>query len=333
MAPITIFGWAAAAIATNPATLRLLINGSQVRPDFPLPGVAGSWTNFMAVWHSGTNTNATLAVIDTSIVNHGNDFALDDLTFRESTGILAPVPVMLIAPGASWKYLEDGSEPGTGWAVLGYNDNNWKSGTAQFGYGEGDESTVLRSNRTDGSVIQTFYFRKTLVLTNAWALTNAGLGLMRDDGAVVYLNGTEIFRSNMTNGPIYYTNWAMTAVGGADENTFYQTNVPSTGLRNGTNVVAVEIHQAAGNSSDVSFDFWLSAVMHGKPSLTYLRAGSSLEFTWSTFPGGFELESSPALGAGAAWGAESSGSLTNGMNKASIPMTPNGDRFFRLRRP
>ena len=78
--------------------------------------------------------------------------------------------------------------------------------------------------------------------------------VMRDDGAIAYLNGVEIFRNNMPAGPVNYLTGASGAVGGNDEATFFSTNVNPTLLVEGTNVLAVEIHQSGATSSDLSFD-------------------------------------------------------------------------------
>ena len=56
------------------------------------------------------------------------------------------------------------------------------------------------------------------------------LALLVDDGAVVYLNGLEIFRSNMPSGSIGPTTLALTVVGGADETNFFSTAVAPSAL-------------------------------------------------------------------------------------------------------
>jgi hypothetical protein len=48
-------------------------------------------------------------------------------------------------------------------------------------------------------------FRKSFTVTNAAAYTSPIVRARRDDGVVVYLNGTEIFRSNMPTGTVTHT--------------------------------------------------------------------------------------------------------------------------------
>jgi hypothetical protein len=74
---------------------------------------------------------------------------------------------------------------------------------------------------------------------------------------VVYHNGVEIYRTNMPAGTISYGTWALTAVGAPDETAYFETNLTAVNSVIGTNVLAVEIHQNAGNSSDLSFDLEL----------------------------------------------------------------------------
>jgi hypothetical protein len=83
------------------------------------------------------------------------------------------------------------------------------------------------------------------------------LQLKRDDGAVVYLNGTEIARSSMPAGTITSTTLATDA--GGTEGQFFSFTVPASAFVSGTNTLAVEVHQASRSSSDVSFDLGLSS--------------------------------------------------------------------------
>ncbi|MSU35534.1 MAG: hypothetical protein EXS36_10550 [Pedosphaera sp.] len=63
----------------------------------------------------------------------------------------------------------------------------------------------------------------------------------------------------MPTGIITGATLAATAVSDTDESTFATFNIPATYLATGTNLMAVEVHQFAGDSSDVSFDLGLVA--------------------------------------------------------------------------
>jgi hypothetical protein len=244
-----------------------------------------------------------------------------------------PMSRTVVAAHSAWRYLDDGSDPGTAWRWPLFDDSGWSNGLAEFGYGDNDGATPIRGNRQDGTRIQTTYFRKPFVVTNRWALTNLALGVLRDDGAIVYLNGVEIYRGNMNPGPVDYLTWAPVAVGGADETRFFTTNVHPALLLDGTNWLAAEVHQQSVGSTDVSFNLRLTALEWSPPKLSVTAVGSNLILTWPTAPAGFVLESAPSLGPGAAWQLEANGvaGSTNGFDRRVIARNDPA-RFFRLHR-
>src|SRR5207253_2084504 len=91
----------------------------------------------------------------------------------------------------------------------------------------------------------TSYFRHAFNVVDPAAFTNLVLRLLRDDGGIVYLNGIEIFRSNMPTGIVDYLTLAASVVpNGAQESEFFSTRLDPALLVAGSNVLAVEIHQA-----------------------------------------------------------------------------------------
>jgi hypothetical protein len=173
---------------------------------------------------------------------------------------------VFIAENAAWKYHDLGQNLGTAWRSSGYNDSAWASGTAQLGYGDGDEATVVSYGGNTTNRYPTTYFRRSFVNSGA-LLGSLSLGLMRDDGAVVYLNGQEVLRDNMPSTTVTYQTLASGTVGGAAESTFYPFALSPSALVTGTNVMAVEIHQAALDSSDVSFAVRLEGFLTVVPAL------------------------------------------------------------------
>ncbi|HEX5886894.1 MAG TPA: fibronectin type III domain-containing protein [Pyrinomonadaceae bacterium] len=192
----------------------------------------------------------------------------------------------LVPAGATWKYLDNGSDQGTAWRATSFNDSTWPSGPAQLGYGDGDEATTVGFGPDGNNKFITTYFRRAFSVTNASLFTGLTLRLMRDDGAVVYLNGVEVWRSNMPAGTVGFTTLASVAIAGADESTFVQTTISPALLVSGTNVLAVELHQSGGTSSDISFDLQLIG-SDGSASVTrgpYLQMGTpnSTVVRWRT---------------------------------------------------
>ena len=159
----------------------------------------------------------------------------------------------IITYGNTWKYLDKGSNQGTAWRGTSFNDAAWASGAAQLGYGDGDEATIVSYGSNANKKYITTYFRKTISIADASIFNSFALSIKRDDGAVVYINGTERFRTNMPTGTISYTTKASTDAAD-DGNTAQNITLPAGTLITGTNVIAVEVHQRAANSSDLSFD-------------------------------------------------------------------------------
>jgi hypothetical protein len=172
----------------------------------------------------------------------------------------------LIAKGSNWQYLDNGENQGTAWKELNFDAAAWDQGPAQLGYGDNDEATLV-SGGPSGDRFITTYFRHEFNLANPSRFTGLVLDVLRDDGAVVYLNGQELHRENMPASPtlISFDTPASSGVSGANEDAFFTKSftVESSLLREGKNVVAVEIHQSDSASSDISFDLDLRATRPG----------------------------------------------------------------------
>lgn len=166
--------------------------------------------------------------------------------------------ISLISQGASWKYLDNGSNQGTAWRATSFADASWKTGSAQLGYGDGDESTIISFGTSSSRKYVTSYFRRSFNITNINELSNISLRVKRDDGIVLYVNGVERYRNNMPTGTISFNTFAA-ADASDDGNTWFTASLANSSFTSGNNVVAVEIHQRSASSSDVSFDLELNA--------------------------------------------------------------------------
>ena len=165
----------------------------------------------------------------------------------------------------NWKYLYDGSNQGTVWRATGYNDSSWPSGTAELGYGDGDEATTIPIfYSAPNEKAATCYFRREFTATNIGDITNLNVTVEYDDGYAVYLNGTRI-AGNLPVNPsyTYYTSSPI-------EDTIISSGVNTSLLAEGSNVIAVEIHQANPGSSDISFNLEFTATRSATPTPLYL---------------------------------------------------------------
>ena len=175
----------------------------------------------------------------------------------------------LIAAGEIWKFNDRGTNLGTDWRAVSYDDSAWSSGLAQLGYGDGDEKTVISYGSNSSNSYPTYYFRHAFSSSGPGSASALTLRFLRDDGCVIYLNGIEVVRSNMPSGTIAYNTWASSAIGGTDESTWLQALIDPALLVAGTNVITVEVHQSSASSSDVSFDLeLLSSPSQAVPSVT-----------------------------------------------------------------
>jgi len=170
----------------------------------------------------------------------------------------AAISATLVPAGSVWSYLDNGSDAGSAWRDPAYDDSAWASGPAELGYGDGLEATVVATG-TGGVRAITTYFRHSFAVVGASEIPVLKLQLLRDDGAVVYLNGVEVHRSNLPAGVINSTTLASAAVGGDGETSFEEAWIDAGLLVEGSNLLAVEIHQSALTSSDISFNLALTS--------------------------------------------------------------------------
>jgi len=237
--------------------------------------------------------------------------------------------VSLINTGAVWKYWAQTTFPGNGWPTLAFADAAWPSGPAQLGFGDGDESTLVASNGQ-----WTTYFRRAFQIVDPSFYTNLTMRLLRDDGAVVYLNGAEIWRNNMpANGPILLDTPASSSVDGAEESRWWTNRISPASLVSGTNMLGVEIHQFnLSIPSDLSFDFQLLGDAPAPPvTLGVLAHDAELEMRWPIWAGGLHIESASSLAPPIAWQAVTvTPALSNQIWSLLLPAT-NTQTFFRLR--
>jgi hypothetical protein len=270
----------------NPAaitglTLRLLrddgavvyLNGQEIaRSNMPGGAITASTPALTSVggadesrWFTFAVSPALLAVGTNllAVELHQNSNSSSDISFDLELlpqTPTSPTEQMLIPACSVWKYLDNGSNQGSAWRGTGFNDAAWASGAAELGYGDGDETTRINGG-TSGSRPITTYFRRSFTVADPSRISSVMLNLRRDDGAIIYINGQEVARSNMPTGTVTHTTRALTSIGGADESRWFSFSVPPSLLLSGTNLVAVEVHQSSVTSSDVSFDLELKAMI------------------------------------------------------------------------
>ena len=164
---------------------------------------------------------------------------------------------VIIKKDSEWKYLDSGDHlDKINWTDLNYNSENWKIGNAEFGYGDGDEETIIeRGSTASRKYRNTIYFLKHFDIKKISGSKSMLIKLLRDDGAVVYLNGEELFRSNMPGGEIRYTTYSSNRTSTKNSRKFYKYYIDQPKLRIGQNILAVEVHRGYSTDKDISFNF------------------------------------------------------------------------------
>ena len=158
---------------------------------------------------------------------------------------------MVVSEGEEWKYLVPSFSSATSWFELDYDDNNWATGVTGIGYGDDDDRTLI-----DPTI--SLYMRKKFELLDTGSIAYMVLFMDYDDAFVAYLNGKEIARSNISGTPPVYNALANSL----HEALLYRGIVPEefqfnyehakSIMREGENILAIEVHNREANSSDLT---------------------------------------------------------------------------------
>ena len=173
------------------------------------------------------------------------------------------IEMILFSKGDSWNYYDQGSLDGENWTADNYDATSWGEGNAPLGYYTSDSNngrgynTFLDFGSDANNKRPTYYFRKEFTINNTLTENDVvSLDYTVDDGMIIYINGVEASRYLMNSGDITYNSFSST----------YANNNPDSGkitlpislFKKGRNVIAVEVHNNNGNSSDIYFDASLS---------------------------------------------------------------------------
>lgn len=155
-----------------------------------------------------------------------------------------------VLDGTSWHYLVPTEQPDAEWNTQGFNDFFWPQGPSGFGYGDGDDATVVTSTTS-------LYLRHTFEVENLEEWLDASFFMDYDDGFIAYLNGTEIARGNAgQTGDFIAWNQNLAT---DHEAVLYAGGIPPSFefdfaflLVEGSNTLAIELHNVNPTSSDLT---------------------------------------------------------------------------------
>lgn len=231
-------------LSTSPAAFQWFFNGT------PIVGA----------------TNQELTFVNTPQVFVGEYLLVATNVFGAATSQVARLfqRVPLVDSNAVWTYLDTGRSAGTLWRKLKYRDTKWTNGPAAFGYGWGDEGTVVRPGLNPLKPAITTYFRHKFVVADSNAYAGFKLDMQVDDGAVAYLNGKEIWRFNLpARGAVSFRKLALANREMPVQLDWVSTNFYRPLVLTGTNILAVEVHQAKTNGADMRFNVRFSGLVPG----------------------------------------------------------------------
>ena len=238
----------------------------------------------------------------------------DDASVSGTSGVfsLTNVSREVVVPfGSGWQHSEDGTDHGDAWRMG--EGAAWPEGTAELGYGEGDEATVIADETPN---VPTVYFRRRFSLSGA--VTAATLRTLFDDGIAVWINGRQVMARDVDAG-VAHDLWA---TGGSDDNERVDVELDLSGESPfvvGENWIAAIVKQRDATSSDLSFDLELEVSIEGEP-IEPEPDGGVIDADGSTSSGDggstASADGGPAGGEGAGCGCAAAGSRREGAGAA-----------------
>lgn len=155
----------------------------------------------------------------------------------------------IIRQGDEWSYSMP-SALTSGWRGKNFDDSGWPKGSSGFGYGDGDDETLLNS-------VQTLCIIKEFRISDVNDVTDLLLHVDYDDAFVAFINGHLVASAGITplNGD--YTSVTVNSdheasmYSGGNPELFVVDN-PASVLQNGINVLAIQGHNVSSSSSDFS---------------------------------------------------------------------------------
>ena len=166
--------------------------------------------------------------------------------------------------GYNWSYFPGNSPPPDNWNQQNFNDASWASGPSGFGYGDNDDATVV-------DPVMSLYIRYEFSISNLESILKIILHVDYDDGFVAYINGEEIARANIGSPGIPPAHdqgadsWREAEIYQGGEPDEYLIDAAESLLENGTNVLALQVHNFNLESSDLTLIPFLTLGLDNAP--------------------------------------------------------------------
>lgn len=170
--------------------------------------------------------------------------------------------VLIELSAQGWRFVDSRQGPEENWQSNSFDDSGWQEGHGVLGYGEQDVQTQLTYGPDPQNKHHAAFFRKRFALRDRPRLKKLFGRIRCDDGAVVYVNQQEVYRYNLPPGDVTAATLAIQAVGPdeAEERVMHAFVIDPELVVDGTNTIAVSVHQATPTSSDLAMQLELKAL-------------------------------------------------------------------------
>ena len=166
----------------------------------------------------------------------------------------------LINWGDEFRYIIPDNQTSNNWKNLDFDDDNWQTGNSGFGYGDGDDETIIPNGTLS------LFIRKTFTINDLNDIESLILDVDYDDAFVAYINGVEVGRRNISGNPPLYNSVPYTD----HESAIYKNGKPDRitisnfdGIINsGENIFALQAHNISNTSSDFTIIPFLSVSLN-----------------------------------------------------------------------
>lgn len=198
---------------------------------------------------------------------------------------------LVLSGETTWRYLDEDaqqfiSQTGLDWTMPEYDESAWKTGAGSFGAKDGALATLasgytpnilLNQYLTDSTKnVPAYFFRTEFSVSDPSQIESMQGAVCYDDAVIVYLNGAVVFSGNTPEGG-YADSFSYGAAAALGSPVTAEFQIDGTLLREGKNVLAVELRQADAHSSDVFFDLVKLETAQARITQVSLGVGRDLE--------------------------------------------------------
>jgi hypothetical protein len=160
----------------------------------------------------------------------------------------------------TFRYFIGNQEPPADWKSIKFNDSNWLKGKGGLGYGENNLNSIVPDSTLS------IYIRKNFNIEDSTSIFASVLNIDYDDGFAAWINGTEVARANLGitgdipafNTPAASNHEGLMHQGFLPESFVIENLKTKNTIRNGKNVICMQVNNISNTSSDLTAILYLS---------------------------------------------------------------------------